>query len=310
MKDGFIKVAAAPADIRIADCGYNKSAIIEKAKEAAALGAKVLVLPELCVTGYSCGDLFFQKTLLDAAAAAVNEIASMTAGLDLLFTVGLPLRHRGKLYNCAAVLHAGCILGFVPKSHIPMYNEFYEGRQFDAAPAENSIVRFFGQEVPFGARLLFAAGNLPECVVGVEVCEDLWAPCPPCISHATAGATIILNPSASNETIGKREYRREMVKSMSARLLCGYLYASIGAGESTTDMVFGGHCILAENDAILDETALFKPSMAVSEVDLSRLCGERRRMTTYPAAGDDGYQTVRFNFRLEKTLLALLPGVL
>ncbi len=303
MKDGFIKVAAASVDIRVADCGYNKTAIIEKAREAAALGVKVLVLPELCVTGYTCGDLFSQKTLLDAAGAAVNEIASMTTGLDMVFTVGLPLRHHGKLYNCAAVLHAGRVLGFVPKSHIPMYNEFYEGRNFNAAPAENSTVRFFGQEVPFGTHLLFEAANLPECVFGVEVCEDLWAPCPPCISLAAAGATLILNLSASNETIGKREYRREMVKSMSARLLCGYLYASAGAGESTTDMVFGGHCILAENDAILDETTLFKPGMAISEVDLSRLCSERRRMTTYPAAENSGFSVVRFNFRIEKTLL-------
>ena len=137
MKDGFIKVAAASVDIRVADCGYNKTAIIEKAREAAALGVKVLVLPELCVTGYTCGDLFSQKTLLDAAGAAVNEIASMTTGLDMVFTVGLPLRHHGKLYNCAAVLHAGRVLGFVPKSHIPMYNEFYEGRNFDAAPGGN-----------------------------------------------------------------------------------------------------------------------------------------------------------------------------
>lgn len=303
MKDGFIKVAAASVDIRVADCGYNKTAIIEKAREAAALGVKVLVLPELCVTGYTCGDLFSQKTLLDAAGAAVNEIASMTTGLDMVFTVGLPLRHHGKLYNCAAVLHAGRVLGFVPKSHIPMYNEFYEGRNFDAAPAETSTIRFFGQEVPFGTHLLFEAANLPECIFGVEICEDLWAPCPPCISLAAAGATLILNPSASNETIGKREYRREMVKSMSARLLCGYLYASAGAGESTTDMVFGGHCILAENDAILDETSLFKPGMAISEVDLSRLCSERRRMTTYPAAESSGFSVVRFNFRIEKTLL-------
>ena len=303
MKDGFVKVAAASVDIRVADCDHNKSAIIQKAREAAALGVKVLALPELCITGYTCGDLFFQKTLLDAADAALNEIAAMTAGLDLLFTVGLPLRHHGKLYSCAAVLHSGRILGFVPKSHVPMYNEFYEGRQFAAAPAENSAVHFFGQEIPFGRRLLFRAGNLPECVIGAEICEDLWVPQPPCVALAAAGATLILNPSASNETIGKREYRREMIKSMSARLICGYLYASAGAGESTTDMVFGGHCVVAENDIVLDETALFSPGMAVSEVDFFRLCGERRRMTTYPAAEPAGFQTIYFNFQPEKTLL-------
>lgn len=303
MKDGLIKVAAASLKIRVADCSYNKKAIIERAEAAEATGAKVLVLPELCVTGYTCGDLFSQNTLIDGAARAVGEIAAATKALDLLLIIGLPVMYLNKLYNCAAVLHDGRVLGLVPKCHLPVYGEFYESRQFTAAPQDNALIDFLGEQVPFGRHLLFEAENLPGFRLGIEICEDLWTIRPPCVSHAEAGAIVIANLSASDETIGKQDYRRDMVRDLSARLLCGYLYASCGEGESTTDMVFGGQCMIAENNSILDETVLFQNGMAVSELDIARLCSERRRITTFPPQNDDGYLIIPFSFQPAETTL-------
>lgn len=270
MNDGFLKVGAATPEIRVADCRYNADRIIAAIREASERGVKLLALPELCVTGYTCGDLFFQGTLLNAAEEALERIVSETAGLDLVAAVGVPLRGNGKLYNCAAVFSRGEILGIVPKRQIPNYNEFYEKRYFESD---------FRPTV-------FSCRDLPEFSFGVEICEDLWSPCPPSGTLALSGANLILNLSASNEVVGKAEYRRTLVAGQSARLLCGYIYASAGDGESTTDAVFGGHNLIAENGVLLAESALFRNGLLTAEIDLGRLAFERRKNTGFPPAGE------------------------
>ena len=245
MLDGFVKVAAATPKIRVADCEYNADAIIALMNEAREKGVNILVFPELCVTGYTCHDLFYQQTLLDGAKAALMRIVKASEGSDMPVTVGLPMVFEQKLYNCAVVFQNGKALGFVPKKFLPNYNEFYEARQF--TPAESGLcgaISFNGESVPFGD-IIFDCEDIPGLSFGVELCEDLWAAEPPSIKLARAGATIIANLSASNETIGKDDYRRELVKGQSARLLCGYVYASAGDGESTQDLVFGGHRMIA-----------------------------------------------------------------
>ena len=241
MQDGFIKVSAGTPDIKVADCEYNRGEIISLIDKAYAQGVRVLVLPELCITGYTCQDLFFQQELLDGALSALRSITEHTRGMDLLAAVGCPLRFRGGLYNCAVIIKDGKILGVVPKKFLPNYNEFYEMRHFTAAPEGEFDIELFGESVPFGLNLLFECREMPELVFAAEVCEDLWAAEPPSISLALGGATIIANLSASNETIGKFDYRRELVNSQSARLLCGYVFSSAGSGESTQDLVFSGH---------------------------------------------------------------------
>ncbi len=303
MFDGFVKVAAATPQVRVADCGFNAKAIISLMGEAAKQGVKILVFPELCVTSYSCQDLFFQSALLDGALLALDDIADATEGLDMLVIAGCPLRFGGELYNCAVVLKDGQVLGAIPKKFLPNYNEFYEMRQFVPAPEGEYFITLFGKEVPFGTELLFCCEEMPELILGVEICEDLWSPEPPSISLALHGATIIANLSASNETIGKTEYRRDLVSGQSARLLCGYVFASAGNGESTGDLVFGGHDIVAENGVILKESELYQNGLTVSEIDVSRLCYERRRNTTFRAR-PDGVRRVSFSMKITKTELS------
>lgn len=263
MKDGLIKVAAATPAIRVADCYFNAAGVICCAKQAAQHGAKVLVLPELCLTGYTCGDLFSQQTLLDGARDALHMVCAQTAELDMLLVAGLPVNCRGKVYNCAAVLYHGAVLGLVAKSNLPNYGEFYEQRHFASANtlADGCKAPYGmpGQEnVPIGTKLLFCCERLPEFVLGVEICEDLWSVSPPSAAHAAAGATVVANLSASDETVGKDQYRRELVTGQSARLVCGYLYADAGEGESTTDMVFAAHNLIAENGVLLAQSKRFQ----------------------------------------------------
>lgn len=283
MFDGFIKVAAATPKIRVADCEYNADAIITLMTEAEACGVNILVFPELCVTGYTCHDLFYQKTLLDGAKAALLRIVKASEGSDMLVTVGCPLVFNNKLYNCAAVLQNGEILGIVPKKHLPNYNEFYEARQFTPAPAEDGFytIDIGGALCAFGTNIVFSCEDIPELQFAVEICEDLWAPEPPSIKLALDGATIIANLSASNETIGKDMYRRELVSGQSARLLCGYIYASAGDGESTQDLVFGGKRMIAENGAVLAESELFTTGLTINEIDIHKMALERRRNTSF-----------------------------
>ena len=293
MRYGFVKTACATPDIRVADCAYNAAQTIHAVEEAAEQGVEVLCLPELGLTGYTCEDLFFQPVLQQGALDALDTVLKATARTTVVFVAGLPLAVRGKLYNCAAVCQSGRLLGLVPKTHLPSYNEFYEGRRFTAAPAENFTLEVLGQTVPFGTKLLFCHPSADCFKIAVEICEDVWAPLPPSVGHAMAGATLILNLSASDEVVGKVEYRRQLIAGQSARLLCGYLYADAGRGESTTDLVFAGHDLICENGAILAQTELFGSGMIVSEVDLEKLAGERLKNTSFAAVNDEGYTTVQ-----------------
>lgn len=300
MKDGFIRVCAATPDIRVADCAYNEKNIMNLMDEAYEKQVSVLVFPELCITGYTCGDLFLQDVLLKAAQDSLRHIAAHSAGKNMLVFVGMPFMHKGKLFNVAAAICDGRLLGLVPKKNIPNYSEFYEMRHFTPGMDE-CVDTALG--VKLGSRLLFRCENIEELVVGAEICEDVWVACPPSTYHAQAGATLIVNCSASDETTGKDIYRRALISGQSARLVCGYIYANAGEGESTQDLVFGGQNLVCENGNVLAETQRFKNGTAIAELDLQRLVNERRRMNTYTVNTGDDYEIV--DFALEKYDLEL-----
>ena len=302
MKDGFLKAAALSPALRVADCAYNAGQIAEQMAQCAARGVKLAVFPELALTGYTCGDLFFQQALQQAALQGLAQILQASEGLDLVALVGLPVAVNGKLYNCAAVVCGGRLLGLVPKTCLPNYGEFYEKRHFAPGDKKVRTVTVCGQQVPFGTQLLFQCRQMPAFVLGVELCEDLWSALPPSTFHALAGATVIANLSASDETVGKAEYRRALVANQSARLLCCYLYASAGHGESTQDMVFAGHDLVAENGVLLAETEPFKGGDAVSELDCARMLAERARNTSF-VPNDEGYQVIGFDLAVTETAL-------
>lgn len=306
MKDNFIKVAAVTPDIRVGDTEFNAENIISGIKTAYEKGVKLVVFPELCITGYTCGDLFLQDTLLNGAVSGLAKICKASGGFDMLVVVGLPFMYKGRLYNTAAIIHNGRLLGIVPKQNIPNYSEFYEARHFSPAPSENDFIDIFGASVTFGAKVLFEALNLPGFVLGIDICEDLWMPVPPSSYHAMASATVIANLSASDEITGKNIYRRELVKNQSARLVCGYIYADAGEGESSTDLVFSGHNIIAENGNVLAESERFSNQMVISEIDLGRLLSERRRITTFniTSPSEAGYEAEYFEFTdMQETVL-------
>ena len=284
MRHGFVKAAAVTPKIRVADPAYNAEAICERLEEAWGEGARLIVFPELCLTGYTCGDLFLQQALLEEAKSRLLAIAKATEGKKGLIMVGLPIERDGRLYNAAAALSDGSVLGLVPKVNIPSYAEFYEGRHFAAGNHSPVPFCFGGQTVPFGADLLFSCAEMPGFVVGCEICEDLWVADPPGTKLALQGATVIANLSASNETVGKDTYRELLVKSASARLICGYVYTSAGEGESTQDLVFGGHDLIAENGIILGQTKRFRCETLYGDLDLQRILHERRRMGTFGKA--------------------------
>ena len=300
MQHGFIKVSAVTPKIKVADPEYNAGMCIEAIKAEAAKGAKIIVLPELVLTGYTCQDLFLQDTLITEAKEQFCRIVLETADVDALVFIGLPMELCGKLYNVAAVFSRAGIKGFVPKRYLPNYAEFYEQRHFAAGQEEAVFVDFAGQTVPFGGNLIFQSDVIDGLAVGCEICEDLWVPDPPSTSLAMAGANIIVNLSASNETVGKAEYRRGLVGMTSSRLLCAYVYCSAAEGESTQDLVFSGHNIIAENGRILSETKRFEAGTARADIDIKRLISERRRMTTFdvPLKTEDGF--TRVGFELEK----------
>lgn len=303
MEQGFVKVACVTPKIRVADPKYNGQEICVELEEAYARGAKIVVFPELCITGYTCGDLFLQQLLLDEAKNALYAVANATADKDVLAFVGLPVMKQGRLYNVTAVLHRGRIVGMVPKTNIPTYAEFYEGRHFSEGKKEADTFYLDGEAIPFGGNLLFACREMPELVIGCEICEDLWVANPPATNHALAGATLVANLSASNETVGKDEYRNLLVKSASARLLCAYVYASAGEGESTQDLVFGGHNLIAENGTILAQSKHFQGETIYSDVDVQRLMMERRKMGTFGKEPDEKYVTVSFSLKIKQTKL-------
>lgn len=290
MKDGFIRIAAATPTIRVADCSFNAQSIVSLASQAALNNASAALFPELCITGYTCGDLFLQRRLLDAAEDALGVIVESTAALDMLVVVGLPLRCGGKLYNCAAVCKNGAVLGFIPKENIPNYSEFYEARHFTSGKGLSDFIPRFNAPV---GKMLFSCGDIPELIVGIEICEDLWVTTPPSNLLCENGATVILNPSASDEIIGKGDYRRSLCTGQSARLICGYAYADAGFGESTQDMVFGGHNLICDNGMIVSESKKFSSGITYGEIDLFRLDSERRRMNTF-IRRDDNIPRVSF----------------
>ena len=296
MKYGFVKTAAVSPKIRVADTEYNAQETIRLMREAWEKGARIIVFPELGITGYTCSDLFRQDILLNGAKKALQEIVAASKGMDGLFFAGLPLEINGKLYNVAAAYSDGYLLGLVPKTYIPNYSEFYEARHFTAAPVGcTSVTWQDGTTVPFGTDLLFTCKTMPGLKVAAEICEDLWTPNPPSVCHAMHGATVIVNLSASDEVTGKDSYRRDLVKIQSGRLVCGYIYASAGEGESSTDLVFGGHHLIAENGSVLAESERFTNETIYGDLDIERLVGERRHYTTYDVIADaDGYIEVEY----------------
>ena len=303
MRQGFVKAAAVTPKIKVADTKYNAELILDMMKESARQGAKIVVFPELCLTGYTCQDLFLQERLLQGAKDALMKLVKESASLDAIFFVGLPFEILGKLYNVAAVFSHGEVLGLVPKSYLPNYNEFYEARHFvSGAELATEVVLPDGSCVPADRDLLFVCEQMPKLRIGVELCEDLWTPNPPSISHALAGASVLVNLSASNELTGKDSYLRELVSGQSARLLAGYIYASAGEGESTQDLVFSGHNIIAENGQILAESKRFGHGILYSEIDVERLCAQRRRMTTF-VTEDQTHTEILFSLKIEETKL-------
>ena len=296
MKDGFIRVMTRSPQVRVADVKYNTAQTLLAIDEAVAEQAALLVLPELGISAYSCGDLFLQQSLLDASLSAAKQVAEYTEGKNLAVCFSLPLQKEGALYTVAAVAANGKLLGFVPKSYLPNYGEFYEARAFVPAPDENSTVDFFGQQVPFGSKLLFRCRQLPAFTLGVEICEDMFVACPPSSLHCMAGATVIANLSASSETLGKAQLRRSYATVQGARGKCAYVYVSSGMSESTTSSVCGAHNLIAEGGYILTESAPLGVGKAVADIDVQSLLHSRRRVA-HTRDFAEGYDMVEFDLQ-------------
>lgn len=306
MVEGFIRVASATPKIKVADVSYNRDAVLKDIEEADKQGVKLIVFPELVLTSYTCGDLFHQTVLIHKAMKALDELAEATRGRELMAVVGTPYLLDHKLYNCAAVLRDGHILAVIPKKNLPNYGEFYERRWFTPGREEVRYITYTSQvtkeiySIPFGMNILLEAEDFPDFILAAEICEDVWVPNPPSTAHALAGATIIANTSASDETVGKDSYRRELIRSTSARLVAAYVYTNAGDGESSTDLVFGGQDIIAENGTILKEGNRFGTGLYIADVDLQKIVQERARITTYPDVDEglrDRYDLVKFTFK-------------
>lgn len=287
MKYGFVKVRAASPSLKVGDVEYNTERIAEELELAEAAGVEVLVFPELSLCGYTCGDLLLNGTLQQACLRALETLKERSAQKEVLFFVGLPFVVHNQLFNCAAAIQKGKLLGLIPKTHLPNYNEFYEARYFASPDGKIGCADVSGESVAFGTDLLFQNKDMPSFTVACELCEDLWAPDSPSVRHALNGANIIVNLSASNELVGKLDYRRLLVKGQSGKLCCGYVYADAGKDESTSDMVFAGHNLIAENGTILSESLPFSGGYAETEIDVEALQSERIRMNTF-TGGTDG----------------------
>ena len=297
MIDGFIRVGAATPKGRVADPQWNREQMEAIMKTCSQEGVKILVFPELAITGYTCGDLFLQFSLIRRAKEELRKLMEASKGLDMVVVAGTPWEHKGKLYNTAAVIFEGELLGLIPKTHIPNYSEFYEMRYFEPAGKEPVLTDFYGDKVIMGANVLFQCENVPGLTIAAEICEDVWAPNPPSISHAMAGATVIVNCSASDETTGKDAYRRNLICGQSARLVSGYVYANAGEGESTQDLVFGGQNIIGENGTLLKESVRFTNETIMADLDLERIEAERRRMNTFRPLDGAEYLTAAFAYK-------------
>lgn len=309
MKDGFIKVAAGSVKTTVADTSANTEEIKKRILEADSAGVNVLTLPELCITGYTCGDLFYSDVLLSSALRSLDEISHFTASLYPVVIVGLPIKYRFKLFNCAAVIHRGKVLALIPKTHLPVYSEFYERRQFSSADEildENATVTIGCAEVPIKSRVIIRHSEMEAFSFGVEICEDLWAQSPPGEALCKAGCMLMFNPSASDELIGKESYRRMLALSTSARLICGYVYCNAGPYESTQDMVFSQHHLICDNGSLLAENKPFEDrTLLVSEIDIGRLSNERHKMTSYKSYADSSFTVLTFKQELRETELSI-----
>ena len=306
MKHGFFKVAAASPAVTVADCSANVQEMIKVAESAYADGVRMLVFPELSVTGYTCADLFYSEVLLERATSALSDYLEKANIGDMISISGLPLFVNDKIYNCAAFCQNKQILGIVPKSNLANYGEYCEGRYFTSFTGDFTIIDICGNTVPFGNNLIFSCTDMPSLKIGIEICEDLFVATPPSSTLTIAGATVIANPAASSEAVGKESYRQMLVASQSARTVCGYIFANAYAGESTTDTVFSGHSIIAENGNIIAENKPFNTNGAkyiITEIDIQRLSYERRRTNTHTAASDDGFCYIDFSLKEETALL-------
>lgn len=307
MKDGFIKVAAASPRLKVADCIYNGEQILEDVRKAESQGIKLLVFPELCLSGYTCGDLFLQKTLLVACEKELARLLKQTEHMDIMFVVGMPFAFRNELYNVAVFCKNGKPLAMVPKTHMPNYQEFYEARHFAPGPGSAIMVHVAGFETSFGCNILLCCENVKGLRIAAEICEDLWVPDSPSVKHVLHGATVICNPSASDEIATKPSYRRNLVAMQSAKLMAGYIYADAGNDESTQDLVYSGHSLITENGTVLGEARLFSHDLLVGEIDVEKLVAERRRSNTYKnlvgTQEEELYDEVAFSFHIEETTL-------
>ena len=301
MFNGFIKVGVASPALSVADCKGNAAEIISEYKKAKAEGVKLLVFPELSISSYSCGDLFRQRALLDGSLKALDTVKKATIGDDMLIFVGFPFAFNGSLYNCAAAISGGSIIGIVPKTYVPSYAEHYETRYFSEGQRQVTDVNVLGQTVPFGTDIVFKCKENEEFTVGAEICEDILAPLPPSGRLTQNGCTVIVNLSASAESVGKAERRREILKTESARYVCAYLYANSSDGESSTDGVYSGHSLICENGRILKEGLPFESALTISEIDIQRLTHDRLRQNTFKT--DKGFAVVYFSQVQEKTSL-------
>ncbi len=309
MKDGFVKVGAVSPRARVADVSGNAESCINEARLAAEAGVKVLCYPELAITGYTCGDLFGQTLLLRSAEAALEKFIDETKELDMISFIGVPVAALDKLYNCGAAVFKGKLLGLVPKTYIPNYMEFYEARHFDTAPDENVLIHFAGQDTVLGTRLIFSNDSEPALRIACEICEDVWVTIPPSCEHVRAGANLIVNLSASNEVIDKADYRRALISMHSSKTTCAYVYTNAGDGESTTDMVFSAHNIIAECGEIIAEAKPFSDKvLTVAEIDVSRITSERRKTSTYETSVGRNYLFLPFELDTEATELTRIPS--
>ena len=303
MKDGFIKVAAVSPKIKVADPEYNSKLVCELMKTASEKGAKVIVFPELVLTGYTCNDLFLQERLLEASLEGLVSCKKASEAIDAIVYIGLPLEVDDKLYNVAAVLYKGNILAVIPKKNLPNYAEFYEARYFEAGRESVREISLLDENVPFGMNILINVENVRGFKLGCELCEDVWVPNTPSTNHALNGATVMVNLSASDENVGKADYRKNLIGLTSARLVAAYIYASASEGESTQDLVFSGHNIIAENGVILSESKRFTENITYADIDVSRLSMERRRMTTFETADSCDYRTINVSLAIDETKL-------
>jgi NAD+ synthase (glutamine-hydrolysing) len=302
---GFVRCSCVSIETSVCGVAHNVDEIKKAVDSASKQGVKVLVFSELTLTGYTAGDLFLSSTLQEKVVKALLDLAQFSSAYDLFFIVGAPLIQSNCLYNCAVCIHQGKILGVNPKTNLPNYAEFYEKRYFHSAPAENGTIQIGDQSYPFGSRIIYVDERYPSLKIGVEICEDAWVPDSPSINHALMGATVLANLSASNEVVGKKEFRSSLVSMASAKLIAAYLYADAGNGESTSDLVFAGHNLIAENGKILSESPLFKQQAAIADIDLERLQAERVKTTSFGNGQFEGYRYLPFAMKLEKPLHVL-----